>query len=280
VNFKGTYRLVAQVSAIAILAAEVSLRTAGVASATGGADMSLPNKPDGYSEVHFYLTINQTPDKRQFFFSNQFYYQDTAPAAGLASKDLPKDLPKGSAANGVTVGYFGLQPRESGPQGFRLMNVAFSSFRSDATPAAARICRKGADLGDGVTCSTIMPFTPGHRYELSISKSGKRFTGTVTDTVTGIPVAAGAYDIASPTVIGINQGFQPFTENYTDYTTGHCNPTGFPYYEVIYGKPEGLPGPVTGTVGAFKFDNSDGCPDAESSEVTDAGSVVKLGYKQ
>jgi hypothetical protein len=257
----GTGRLFIRVGVAAVLATGATLGAAGVGNASQ-LHQQLPTAQDGYSQVSFYQTINQAPQKRQFFFANEFYYQDSSPP---------------TTSNGA---YFGFQPTDPAPDGSREMAVAFSSFRSDATVANPTLCHKGADAGAGVTCGSVIPFTLGHRYELSVTKSGKRFSGTVTDTVTGNHYEAGAYDISSPTVTGVSAAIEAFSENYHDHVKNHCNSTDFPYYEVIYGKPTAAQGAVTGTTGPISiFGGEADCPDAAFGTVTDAGSVLKIGYK-
>lgn len=221
------------------------------------------NSPHKFSKMTFPMTIKSSPDTRQFFFSNQFYY-----------------------AHASDAGYFGLQPMERAADGHRQVSVRFSSFNKNATPVDTGLCHSGADGRGGVTCATDIPFTPGAKYDLSMTftKEDHTFHGKVIDTASHKEYNAGSYKIPEETEGITTNNLMSWHEDYTKHPEkGKCNSKDFPYYDVTLGRPQGTT--EAGLTQTATFNNlslkfQDICPNADHSSINSDGTATwRLGFK-
>ncbi|GIG61574.1 hypothetical protein Lfu02_59460 [Longispora fulva] len=127
------------------------------------------------------------------------------PAAGLTNITFPMTVnpdtshtdgtyfaQQYSFTNAAQVGYTGLQPRPN-VNGRERLHGVFSSFQGGSTSTDPQ-CHSGADGGPGVSCAADFDGVYGHRYAITVERAGAdTWTGTATDTVTGVSSHIGTY---------------------------------------------------------------------------------------
>lgn len=216
-----------------------------------------------FKDITFPMIIKDSPDLRQFFFSNEFQY-----------------------AEADSTGYFGLQPMQPAKDGHRQVSVRFSSFNENAAPVDTDLCRPGADGDDGVTCASDIPFTPGAQYDLTLTftKEDHTFRGKVIDTVTHKEYSAGAYRILDETAGISSTDIESWHEDYRRHPQkGKCNSKAFPYYEVLLKRPQATTEDGTKETAVFKdlkLKFQDICPNGDHSSVNPDGTATwRLGFK-
>ncbi|MEO3765631.1 hypothetical protein [Streptomyces sp. B5E4] len=200
-------------SAVAAAAAALLLAAAPTASAdVGGGNVSVGwsidgTPPEGLTDITFPITVNPaTAHKTGIYFAQQY-----------------------SFANGM--GYTGLQPRENDGSTERL-SARFSTFTAGATTADP-LCHEGADGGPGVTCATDFDAVYGHRYDLTVEKTGAdTWTGTATDTVTGNTDHLGSWTLPSG-----SGNIQSSQGGFVEYYAGIPSCAEMPRSDVLFGGP-------------------------------------------
>jgi hypothetical protein len=191
--------------------------TARPAFAVVGGNISIswriPNAPTGgLTNITFPMTVGpETLHQSGTYFAMQFTFAGSCGA------------------------YTGLQPRPDLNGHARLQGV-FSSFHNGATSTDSH-CSNGADGGPGVSCSTQFDAVYGHEYALTVQSTGNNtWTGTATDTVTGISNPIGQYTLPSGCGnIEASQG------GFVEYYLAIPSCAQMPYIDVTFGGPSSSP---------------------------------------
>ncbi|WP_369394641.1 hypothetical protein AB5J72_49400 [Streptomyces sp. CG1] len=164
--------------AAALGAAGFLLTTSPPAFAVAGGNVSIgwsiPNAPSsGLTNITFPITVNPaTAHKDGIYFAQQYGFQHSV------------------------AGYLGLQPRPNSGGSERLRGV-FSVFGNDTSTNDPN-CSTGADGGSGTSCAVEFNGVYGHPYNVKVAQTGTNtWTGTATDTVTGVSTHIGTYTVPS-----------------------------------------------------------------------------------
>lgn len=202
--------VLAALAAGLLLASGITVASADVPGGNVLVSWSLPGVPDtGVSNITFPMTVDpSTLHADGTYFADQFDF-----------------------TNAEDVGYMGLQPRPN-VNGHERLHAAFSSFISGSSTSDPQ-CSNGADGGPGVSCASDLDAVYGDTYALTVSRSGPdTWTGTVTDTVTGIVTHIGTYTLpaGSGNLAGSQAGF---VEDYLGVP--NCSQT--PHIDVTFGGP-------------------------------------------
>ncbi|MEU9124957.1 hypothetical protein AB0C96_34790 [Streptomyces sp. NPDC048506] len=194
---------------------------------------NIANAPDsGLTNITFPITVNSATNHNDgLYFAQQFWFTN---------------LQQG--------GYIGLQPRPD-KDGKERLHGTFSvgvpgSSSTDTT------CHGGFDTGkDGVSCAADFDAVYGHPYNLTVKQDGDTWTGTATDTSTGVSTKIGTVKLPAGSgnlQSGINKDKptwgpgKGFAEPYLGAPT--C--AELPLADVVFGAPTttdagGLTGNVT-----------------------------------
>ncbi|HVK21259.1 MAG TPA: RICIN domain-containing protein [Actinokineospora sp.] len=207
-----------------LTAGAVSLVVTAPAGAVGGnvaESWSIPNVPStGLTNITFPMTVNpETAHITGTYFAQQYRFK-----------------------NAANVGYIGLQPLEN-RDGRERLHATFSTFQGGSSTTDSGFCKPGADGGPGVSCKSEFDAVYGHIYALTIARTGAdTWTGTATDTVTGVANHIGTYKM--PAGSGNLSGYQiGFVEYYRQWPT--CSQ--LPRTDVFFGGPTSTDGNLTGT---------------------------------
>ncbi|WP_181791190.1 hypothetical protein [Streptomyces phytophilus] len=201
--------------AVALAAAALALATpqaaAGAADVGGGnvlVSWSIPGTPAaGLTDLTFPITVNPaTAHQAGIYFAQQYSFADG-------------------------MGYTGLQPRpDSG--GSERLSARFSTFTAGATTSDP-LCHEGADGGPGVTCAVDFDAVYGHRYDITVEKTGTTtWSGTARNTVTGTSAHLGSWTL--PAGSGNLQGSQL---GFVEYYLGIPSCAGMPRSDAVFGGP-------------------------------------------
>ncbi|MEU6840492.1 hypothetical protein ABZ930_01290 [Streptomyces sp. NPDC046716] len=169
---------------------------------------SIPGTPSsGLSNITFPLTVEKaTAHQSGLYFAQQFNF-------------------------GNAMGYTGLQPREN-EGGHERLSARFSTFTGGSTTTDPN-CHEGADGGPGVTCAVDFDAVYGHRYDLTVARSGTdTWTGTARDTVTGTRTHLGTWTL--PAGSGDLQGSQG---GFVEYYLAVPSCATMPRTDVVFGGP-------------------------------------------
>ncbi|MGX9229833.1 hypothetical protein ACWV95_33610 [Streptomyces albus] len=206
----GTLRRYALPAAVAagLLVAATPSAVADVGCGNVSVSWSIADAPSsGMTDITFPITVNpETAHKAGIYFAQQYDFADG-------------------------MGYTGLHPREN--QGSReRLSARFSTFTQGATTTDP-LCHQGADGGPGVTCAVDFDGVYGHRYDITVRKTGTdTWTGTATDTVTGKATHLGTYTL--PAGSGNLQGSQG---GFVEYYLGIPSCAQMPRSDVVFGGP-------------------------------------------
>ncbi|MFC9328627.1 discoidin domain-containing protein [Kitasatospora sp. NPDC057015] len=136
-----------------------------------------------------------------------------------------------SFTNSSSGAYAGLQPRAD-LNGHQRLHAAFSSFIANTTSTDSN-CSNGADGGAGVSCASDFDGVYGHEYAIKVALTGTdAWTGTATDTVTGVANHIGTFKLPSGSgnLNGSHGGF-------VEYYRGSPSCDQLPKIDVVFGAP-------------------------------------------
>lgn len=207
-------KTLATVATAGVIAAGLLLPAPRMAAASvGGGNVSIswsiPNVPSsGLTNISFPMTIiPDTAHQAGIYFAQQYSFQHNV------------------------AGYTGLQPRPDLNGAERLHGV-FSVFGS-GTSTSDPNCHSGADGGPGVSCSVDFNGVYWDQYNLTVAQTGTdTWTGTATDTVTGVSVHVGTYTV--PAGSGDLQGSQG---GFVEYYLGIPSCSTMPVSDAVFGAP-------------------------------------------
>ncbi|AZM48743.1 hypothetical protein DMB38_25820 [Streptomyces sp. WAC 06738] len=208
-----TFRTCAVAAAATGLAAGLSIFAPDTAIAdVGGGNVlvswSIPDTPEeGLTDLTFPITVNPTTAHQSgIYFAQQYSFADG-------------------------MGYTGLQPRANSGGSERL-SARFSTFTAGATTSDP-LCHEGADGGPGVTCAVDFDAVYGHRYDITVERTGTdTWSGTATDTVTGASTRLGSWTL--PVGSGNLQGSQV---GFVEYYAGIPSCAEMPRSDGVFGGP-------------------------------------------
>lgn len=129
-----------------------------------------PAIKDGRTKYVFPISIRSAPDRRSYYFAQQFQF-----VSGH-------------------IGYIGVRPW----MGKNQMLLAFSIFGKGTKNINKTLCRYGADGGKGVSCSKLMSYIPDKKYYLTVQKVKKSSThwqGYISDQPDAKQVLIGEWEV-------------------------------------------------------------------------------------
>lgn len=241
--------------AVAVAAAGSLFTAPGAATAavTGGnvlVGWSISGVPNsGMTNITFPITVNPaTAHVSGIYFAQQYNFAKA-------------------------MGYTGLQPRANNGSNERLHGV-FSTFTAGASSSDPN-CHDGADGGPGVSCAADFDAVYGHRYDITVSRTGSdTWTGTATDRVTGRSTHLGTYTL--PSGSGNLKGSQ---SGFVEYYAGIPSCSTMPRADVVFGGPTSTDaGGLSGTTRAnYEYQ---GCLGQSNYHAEDngAGTHVTRGF--
>ncbi|MFJ7962465.1 DUF3472 domain-containing protein [Streptomyces sp. NPDC096324] len=243
-------------TALAAGALLLSAAQASAAAVSGGnvsITWQIPNAPaSGLTDITFPMTVAPATAHRDgIYFAQQYSFQRNV------------------------AGYTGLQPRPSIGGKERLHGV-FSVFGPGASTRDPN-CYGGADGGAGVSCAADFDGVYGHRYDLTVARTGTdTWTGTATDTVTNQSVHIGTYTV--PQGSGNLQGWQG---GFVEYYLGVPSCSAIPRSDAVFGAPTSTnAGGLRGTSRAnYEYGSCVGQSNYHSEQVGD-GTHVTRGYSR
>ncbi|KAM3473005.1 hypothetical protein MY5147_004989 [Beauveria neobassiana] len=196
----------------------VTALVAKLSSATVGLYWLFPDAVSGnnlLNDVTFPFDLSRAPQKRGFYFAQQFYFDFSYDCA-----------------------YTGLQPRPNNASG-SVIRAVFSSF-IDGTTTNSPLCYNGADGGPGVSCAVEFNGDYSHKYDCvaETTDGGNTWRGTVVNTDTGAWHHIGEWTLPKKAA-GIKPRGTGFTEYYLyprdQYNTEICN--ALPTTEISFFSP-------------------------------------------
>lgn len=235
-------------AAAAMVMAVPQMASASVGGGNVAVSWSIPGTPaSGLTNITFPFTVNPaTAHQSGTYFAQQFGF-----------------------TNAPDVGYTGLQPRaDSG--GHERLHGVFSSFNAGTTTSDPN-CSDGADGGAGVSCAVEFDGVYGHEYALKVVKSGSdTWTGTATDTVTGVSTHIGSYTL--PAGSGNLQGSQG---GFVEYYAGIPSCAQMPRTDAVFGGPTTTDAGGLGGTSRADYEYSD-CVGESGYQAADDGSGTHI----
>ncbi|WP_129305503.1 hypothetical protein [Streptomyces sp. L2] len=158
----------------------------------------------GLTGIGFPVTVIHRPDAAGQYWAQQFSFTD---------------------GHG---GYIGMASKGGG-------QAKFSVFGKGFTTHDAR-CRKGADLGSGVSCNINHPIATGVTYRLDVTRGARgSWQGWIVDTSTGRRTEIGQW--TAPAGTGL---LRPSGSGFAEYYLPVSSCASLPYAQVRFGAPRTL----------------------------------------
>lgn len=206
--------------------------------------------PNGFDEISFPIKIDEAPERRTFYYAMQYRFV------------------------GGDGAYTGLQARDPGKA------LAIFSVWGKGTKPVASNCKGGADGEKGMSCSKMIDFDFGSKYEITVKRDKKDpqiWRGTIRNvTKKGPSSEIGAWKLPN-SYKGIEVRSGGFVEYFPQISS--CN--DIPYTRGFFGLPTARSGNVSATATISRPKTYGKCASVSfSTDQTNDGWHVKVGNKK